>query len=124
MPRPLLLPYPALALVMGLAYLLGDPERTATPSFAPAKAVAPMHVWGVLFLTGFVVLMIGLTNARLMAIALWIGGTMYVWWGACFALAALTDPRASATGWAVHGVVAAAHYTAAWRVHTNRMVTA
>jgi hypothetical protein len=117
MPRPLLLPYPALALVMGLAYLLGDPERTNTPSFAPAKAVAPMHVWGLLFLAGFVVLMIGLTNARLMAIALWIGGTMYVWWGACFALAALT-------GWAIHGVVAAAHYTAAWRVHTNRMVTA
>jgi hypothetical protein len=36
MPRPLLLPYPALALVMGLAYLLGDPERTNTPSVAPA----------------------------------------------------------------------------------------
>lgn len=120
--RPFLAPFPTLAAIMALSYLLGDESRTSSPSFDPAKAIAPMHVWGVVFLVGVAVLAAALIagNPRTVATGLFAGGAIYTWWSACFALAALVDPQASLTGWAVYATIAYAHYYAAWRIWTRQ----
>ena len=120
--RPALAPLPALAAVMGTAYLIGDPPRTSGASFSAAKAVMPMPWWGVLFLTGAVALTVTLA-ARWrtpLAVALFIGGGIYTWWAACHALAAATYPGASAAAWAIHATIAYAHFYAAARVWGDR----
>ncbi|MDN4173909.1 hypothetical protein QWY28_13190 [Nocardioides sp. SOB77] len=122
-PRPLLSLCPGLASVMGLAYLTGDPARTASQSFAAARQVAPMTTWGLLFLTGALVLAAALLagHRHALAWALFIGGGIYSWWAICFAASALHDPTASATAWAIHGFISASHYLAAWAVWTGRV---
>src|SRR5689334_4135918 len=81
-PRLHFLPVAILAAVMGLAYLLGDPQRTASPSFAYAKSIAPMHVWGVVFLVGAVAVGSAafLRDGAALALALFVGGSMFAWW--------------------------------------------
>lgn len=116
-----LLPFPALAAIMGLGYLFGDPVRTAPASFNAAKSLAPMEVWGVVFLLGTAALLaaIALGN-RLTALALYVGGTIYTWWAVGLAVSALTDPAASANAWAAYGFIAAVHYSAASTLWVNR----
>lgn len=118
-PKPVLMTGPALAGVMGLAYSLGDPSRTQSSSFDAAKDVAPMHVWGIFFLVGCFVMgmAIAVDNYRLLAIAMWVGGAMYVWWASCFGLQAMTDPDASLVAWALYAIIAMIHFvvaTLAW----------
>ena len=114
-----LLPFPVLAAVMGAGYLLGHPERTRTPSFDFARQIAPMTWWGVLFLIGAVVLTGALLarSARVAWVALFIGGCIYLWWGACLAASIVVAPHASLNAWAPYTFAAAAHFYAAWRVH-------
>jgi hypothetical protein len=116
MRRFLLAPFPALAVWIGLAYLLGDPQRTESPSFAAAKLLAPMHVWGVLFLFGGVVLTLAMLvdDKRLLSWALFAGGFIFTWWAVMFGYAAATDPRASLTGPAIHGTLGLLQFSASW----------
>jgi len=117
-PRLHFLPVAILAAVMGLAYLLGDPQRTSSPSFAYAKSVAPMHVWGVVFLVGAVAVGSAalLRDGTALAFALFVGGCIFAWWASCFLVSALSDPAASLTGWAIHGFIAFTLYRAALEV--------
>ena len=121
MRRPFLIPFPALAATMACAYLFGSPVRTETPSFEVAKSVADMRAWGAVFAVGAVVLTVALLlhDKHVTAIGLWVGGTIYTWWGSCFGVAALTDPHASLTAWAIHGSIGLAHYYAAWKIWTT-----
>lgn len=118
MRRLLLIPYPVLAAVTGLAYMFGARARTPSHSFDVARSIAPLQTWGLLFAAGAVVLSVALIvdNRRLTANALFIGGAIYTWWASLFAIATVTEPTASLVGWAVWGFVAFAHYVAAWRV--------
>lgn len=121
--RLVLTPSPILASVMGLAYLLGEPARTSSKSFSAAKALADMQLWGAMFFIGAVVLTITLLagHRSALGLALFAGGIMYSWWALCFVTAALSDPGASATAWAIHGFISAVHYLAAWAVWTHRL---
>lgn len=115
MHRWLLVPFPALAAIMGWAYILGSPVRTQTPSFVAARSIVPLQDWGLLFLVGAAVLTLGLVLSDvLLSWALIVGGGIYTWWAVLFAASALTDEKASLTGWAVHGTVAWWHFVAAW----------
>lgn len=109
---------PGMAMVSGLAYTLGDPRRTASPSFDAAKALFPMQTWGVIFLVGaaFCTIALAARSAKLMAISLWGGGAMYLWWAANFAVAALASPEASLVAWAPYTMVAIFHYIVAYRI--------
>ena len=117
-PRPLLAPFAGLALITGLAYLLGSPDRTRPASFAIAKMVASMHVWGIAFLIGAGALatVIALDHKYAIVTALFVGGLLYTWWGLSFGIAALNDPRASANAWATYMFIGFTHYLAAWRI--------
>lgn len=116
MQRFLLAPFPALAAWIGLAYTLGDPRRTASPSFAAAQSIAPMHVWGAMFLLGSVVLTFALLldDKKLLSKALFAGGFIFTWWAALFGYSAATDPNASLTGPAIHGTLGLLQFIGAW----------
>lgn len=124
-PRIVLTPFPALAAVMGMAYLIGDPSRTSSQSFVAAKSVAAMPTWGLVFLAGAIslscALLLSKGHRQTLAVGLFIGGVIYSWWAACFAMSALHDPAASATAWAIHGFISASHYLAAWAVSTGHI---
>lgn len=112
--RPLLVPFIALAAWIGCAYTFGDPARTSTPSFGAARDLATMQTWGVVFLAGAAVLWLSMfLNERLMRAALFVGGVIYVWWAALFALSAAQDPKASLVSPALYGFLAAIHFLAA-----------
>ncbi|HET6909050.1 MAG TPA: hypothetical protein VFH54_06910 [Mycobacteriales bacterium] len=122
MTRAQLLPFPGLALVIGLAYILGDQRRTAAPSFLVAKSLAPMWVWGALFVLGATVMYAALAthSPRLMATALLIGGGIFAWWSVLLFSAGVTDPRGSLNAWAAYGFIAFGHYYAAHRIRVRR----
>jgi hypothetical protein len=119
--RVLMLPVIGLAGWIGAAYLFGDAERTATPSFAVAQSLAPMWAWGVLFLTGAVALSLAtvLGNFMLIGAAMFVGGIIYTWWGSLFAATAVGDPRASLVGPAVYYFIGSIHFVGAWRMYTR-----
>lgn len=113
--RPLLVPFIVLAAWLGCGYLFGAPVRTATPSFASARAIAPMDLWGVMFLAGAVVLTAAmfLRDHRVPQWALVIGGAIYTWWAFLFLFTVLRDERASLNAPALYGFIAAIHFLAA-----------
>lgn len=110
-----------LSTVMGCAYVFGSPVRTDTPSFAAAKSLAPMHVWGWLFLFGAFILPVtwGMGSRSLVVMALIVSGLIYTWWGAMFGQQALTNPLASLSAWAVFLVIGAWHFIVAYRLGTR-----
>ena len=124
-----LVPMPVLACVIGLAYVFGDPRRYTSPSFNTARRVAAglgyqgdgLHLWGVLFLAGALVMTTCLltNSASTMAIALTIGGFIYTWWAMLFAVSAIREPFASLIGWAVYLFVAYGHFINAYRIRTG-----
>lgn len=120
--RSVLIAGPCLAGIIGLAYTLGDASRTAAPSFDAAKSVASMHTWGWVFLAGAVVMGAALLtrNQKVLSVSLFIGGTLYSWWGACFAIQALTDDQSSLVAWALYAVVAMIHFIIAVRCWRHR----
>lgn len=135
MPRLLLIPIPLLAAVIGWAYTWGDPLRTLSPSFDVGRWLAhelfpwvdPMHVWGVMFLAGAAALGGALATYRAdwFVNALFVGGFMYTWWASMFLISLVSEtvngqpPRASLTGWAIHGFIAYVHYVACYRVRVS-----
>lgn len=116
----LMLPMIGLAGWIGAAYLFGDAERTATPSFAAAQSLAPMWAWGVLFLSGAVALTMAtvLGHFVLIGAAMFAGGVIYTWWASLFAATAVGDPRASLVGPAVYYFIGSIHFVGAWRMYT------
>lgn len=121
MHRWLLAPFPALAGWMGAAYIFGDPVRTSSPSFDAAQAIAPMHVWGLVFLTGAAVMTLALVlnNKDLLARALFVGGFIFTWWACLFGYTAATDPKASLTGPAIHGTLGLLQFVGSWWIGRN-----
>lgn len=119
--RIILAPYPLLALVFGLGYILASPQRLASPSLAFAKTLAPMWAWGVLFLVGAAALTgAAIANSpRIFARALQIGGGIYTWWAACLLIAAFTQSGASLNAWAAYAFIAGSHFTLAWLLSTR-----
>lgn len=114
----LLLPFPVLAVIIGLAYCFGSPNRTMSSSFSTAKSIAPLESWGLLFLFGgfFLTVAMLLRDLRMMSFGLFIGGMIYTWWGTLFLISAMTDLNASLTGWAIYGFLAFVHYAGFWRL--------
>lgn len=113
--RPLLIPFILLAGWLGCTYLFGEPIRTATPSFAAARGIAPLEHWGVMFLIGAVVLTAAMfvRNHHVPQSALIIGGAIYTWWAFLFLFTVLRDERASLNAPALYGFIAAIHFLAA-----------
>lgn len=113
--RPLLIPFIVLAGWIGCSYVAGDPVRTATPSFASARELAPMHLWGVMFIIGAATLVVAMfvRDDRIARWALVVGGVIYTWWGLLFLLTVLRDERASLNGPVLYGFVAFVHFLAA-----------
>jgi len=120
--RWLLLPSAALAGWVGCAYLFGDPQRTATPSFRMAQDLAPMEAWGVLFSIGAVSLLLAALSGKLtlVAIALFIGGAIYSWWASLFLLTLLLDEHASIVAPALWYFTSFTHFAGAWRMYTRQ----
>lgn len=113
------LPFPLLAGVVGTAYTFGDPVRYTSATFDPATALAPMPVWGLVFLMGAAVLTLTLALGQpsWLVAALIVGGGIYTFWATCYLVAAVTEPTASLAGWAKELCLALTHYYAAYRVH-------
>ena len=112
--RPLLVPFVVLAGWIGLGYVLGDPVRTSTPSFESARELAPIPVWGAMFLIGAATLVVSMfLSDFLMRCALFVGGVIYSWWAALFAITALQDDKASLNAPAIYAFLAFCHYIAA-----------
>lgn len=108
---------PVLAGYIGLCFVLGDPRRTATSTFAYAKQLMTIPHWGLLFVLGALCMAIAivLRDARALAVTFFIGGGMYAWWSACFFLSALDDKRASLVAGALWSLAAAVHWIYAAR---------
>lgn len=119
--RAFLAPFPVLAAVMGLGYLVGDEGRTAAHTFRIVKYLLPMDAWGSIFLLGAVALTAALISNRRGAItaALFFGAVTYTWWSLALLITTLVDPGASANAWAAYGFIAFTHYYATWRVWTG-----
>lgn len=115
------LPTVVLAGWIGTAYLVGDPERTATPSFRAAQTLAPMQWWGLIFLAGAAAMTVtALTRLeRALAVAFFIGGAIYSWWGSLFAVSIASDPRASLVAPVLYLFIGFVHFAGAWRIYVR-----
>lgn len=113
--RPLILPYLALPLWLGLGYTLGDPARTATPSFEQAKLLTSIEHWGWMFLAGAAVIAatMWMADTLYLRIALFIGAFIYTWWGVLFFIGTLNIPNSSVNAAALYWFIAFAHFVAA-----------
>lgn len=122
LPAAYFLPNAVLAGIIGASYVFGSPQRTATSSFMFAKTIAPVPVWGLVFLAGAVAVSaaIAARSPRLIAASLWIGGAICCWWSVCFAISALRYPDASLVGWALYGYVASVMWMSAYLAWTGR----
>lgn len=110
-------------LALGLILIAGNPLRTSGPSFATAKSLMPLPVWGALLVAFGVVLAAVVLGHRTMPIPLLrylrvTGASLACGWHAFFASAfentARMDPRAARTGVAAYGTLAALHLVLAW----------
>jgi hypothetical protein len=89
--------YPILAGAQGLAYTLGDPARTNTPSFEAAKHLLPMRMWGVVFLGLALVMVVGyaMRSRDVTVFVLFSAAMAYSMWSGAFWVALLTVDDAS-----------------------------
>lgn len=110
--RAMTAPFIVLSLWIGLAYTFGDPIRTQGKSFTAAKAIAPLDVWGLMFLlvAGFLTLAWIIDQREILAVVLFAAGTVYLWWAFLFLQSALQDDRASVVGPGTYLFIAAVHY--------------
>lgn len=111
--------YPVFSGLVGLSYFLGDPDRTASPSFDFAREIMPIRAWGLVFLalTATKVFALITHNRRVMIVALCAALGAYITW-TLFFLASLLDfgigfpwlaPAASITAVWLWGFVSVAH---------------
>jgi hypothetical protein len=96
---------------LGLALLVGGPQRFAASSFATARMVPGQHItWGLMFLLGSTLTLLGawrrwrgLNRVGLLGIAL---GFLFL--DISLIVTAVNDPKAPITGAVIYAVVAAA----------------
>lgn len=114
-----LVPFPLLAIVVGLGYAFGGPARNSYTLFNPAEVIMPVAWWGWVFIGGAVVMAGALWLGRplLMTSALVVGGGVFIFWGITFLIAALSEPAAPLSPWAKDISIGLAHYYAAYRTH-------
>lgn len=113
----MLVAYPLFSAAIGLSYLLGDPHRTSSASFAAVRDVMPMSSWGWVFI-GLTALKVAawITRRRkVMVLALCIGLGVYSCWAFGFVASWMVDeaapgpPMASFNAIWVWSFVAVAH---------------
>jgi hypothetical protein len=115
--RLMLVVYPVFSLAVGLSYILGDPHRTASPSFDAVRDVMPMQSWGWVFvgLTALKALAWVSGRRRLMILALCVGLGISAGWAFGFAASWYIDatadglPEASFNAIWLWAFVSAAH---------------
>jgi hypothetical protein len=105
-----------LNLGLGVVLILGAPSRTASPSLAAARAIMPIHAWGLLFMLGGAVCFAAHGLKRRGAVAVGVGAGIHAFWASTLATAALADKRAALSGIVVYGWVALLHITTAIRL--------
>lgn len=114
--------FPIISAYIGCAFMFGNPARTGEATWETAKTVAPMPVWGTVFVVGALITAAGLlrNRKRPTTVALFIGGTVFLWWGLVLLPPALDDPAGSITLPGLHLFLAFAHYYAATRIRVPR----
>lgn len=109
--------------ILGLLFILQDPERTSGIAFQPARAMWSITTWGVLFLViatiEGVALVIHKRNTYLIGLVL--GAGMAAFWGFLLVSAGIKSPEVSFTSavWVIGWVAAhaASARSVAWREH-------
>lgn len=94
---------------LGIVLLLGAPARTSSFSFAVAKDIASMQVWGLMFIAGGIFCMYAVRLGRLGIAALMFGAGVHTFWAVAFLSAALLDSRAALTAIPVYMFLALLH---------------
>lgn len=84
--RPLIIPYVIATAWIGFGYMLGDPQRTLTPSFDQARQITDISTWGWLFLIGALCLALTMwiPDSLYLRMSLFVGGVIHSWWGFLF----------------------------------------
>jgi hypothetical protein len=99
-----------LNLGLGVVLLLGDPLRTSSASFATARQLLPIPLWGVLFLAGGLVCAAAANWGCWGALAVALGGAgVHAFWAAALTESAAADKRAALTGCVAYSWFALAH---------------
>lgn len=108
---------PALGALIGCAYTLGAPDRTATPSFDVARSlVGDVRTWGLVVFLPLAILMAGalLSGRRQMVIfSCLLGAVVYAAWAVVFGWALLTVPSASFVAPGIYLYVSCSHVATA-----------
>lgn len=117
--------YPAAYTVLGVIFLIQDPERTSAPSFAAAKMVLPMKGWALVFIALALVEVAALLwhHRRLYVYALTVGAGIAAFWMALAVASAAFSTLASFSG-SVWVAIATGAQIASARMLANRDVPA
>lgn len=99
---------------VGLALLVGDTDRTSSPSFATARMLWPIDVWGTLAVVLGALLLSADELARALRVRLapvvvstaLAAAAWFTFWCCSFIQSALRDDRAALTGIPVYGGLA------------------
>lgn len=98
-------PLALMDVAIGLMHLLQRPSRASSPSFAVARTVAPLWLWGVLFLILGACLLVAIFGGRAprlrrscVTVVRVLGPALYVMWALMYAMSALHDDRATFIG--------------------------
>lgn len=94
---------------LGVVLLLGDPLRTSSPSFASARQLLPIAVWGLLFLVGGIVCACAASIRTHGAVMVAGGAGVHAFWAVSLAAAAKADEHAALTGVVVYAWIALCH---------------
>lgn len=101
----------ALSFGVAWAYIFGDPDRTATPSFDAARNVMSIRGFGFIFAVVFLIELVGMLSKReeVFVIGLATGMGVAGAWSGFFILSIIFTDNASLTGFQLWGYVALAH---------------
>lgn len=113
------MPLAGMDIAIGLLHLLQRPSRSSSPSFAVARGVAPLWVWGTLYLILGLALLIAILGSRTPVLRLHcttlvriLGPALFVMWALMYAMSAVNDDRASYLGVAPYLYLAYRHHFA------------
>lgn len=107
--------YPLCFIPLGLMFLLQSSARTSGPVYDVARYLAPMWVWGIVFmLVGLIeVAALLVHNRRVYVFALTCGAGLSTFWGCLIFAAAVNSPVVSFTGGWWYLIPIAAHLASA-----------
>lgn len=105
-----------LNLGLGLALILGAPERTSGQTYAVAMEVMPAMNWGLVFLLCGIICFAGVHLGRLGAIAVSVGAGLHTFWCLALITSAVSDKHAGLTGCVVYAWTATLHLLAGLRL--------